>query len=458
MPIVGGDGIWLVMSLIPLYRYTLSIQSMASVPVVFVCVKGTGALFFNNPDSKLNVSYIGPPNSKITAMKAIRIEKLVHGDRVFACIYFTYEEELVEIMKRSKGARWSKKKKCWWMPYEAATLREVIQKLSTVARITLPDGSIYLPGSIQTQRRRDPATYDPAAVSAFTRYLEGRRMSPSTVGTYSGLIGDFFHYLNYKPVAELTNRDVEKFCEDILAHYNYSVSTQRQFISAVKKLKGLYPECRIDDLRLERPKKSRHIPNILSKEEVIRLLRFTRNLKHRAALGMIYSAGLRISELLNLQLSDLDFHRRQVFIRQGKGRKDRVVILAESMIPLLTNYLGSYQPKEFFIEGPDGGRYSAGSVRSFLRQACQRAGIQKRVTPHTLRHSYATHLLESGIDIRYIQELLGHSRPETTMIYTHVARKDLLQITSPLDNAIAELMESEKLKNPGFRDPRSLLP
>ena len=379
-------------------------------------------------------------------MKDIRIEKLEHGNHVFACIYFTYDEAMVEKMKRVRGARWSKKKKCWWMPYEASAVREMIRMLSTVARITLPDGSIYVPGTIQPQRRRDPTTYNPAAVTAFIRYLEGRRLSKSTVGTYSGLIGDFFHYLNYKPVGELTNRDVEKFCEDILAQYNYSITTQRQFISAVKHLKGLHPECKIDELHLERPRKSRHIPNILSKEEVIGLLRCTRNLKHRAALGMIYSAGLRISELINLKLADIDFHRRQVFIRQGKGRKDRVVILAESMLPLLENYLGSYRPLEYFIEGGEGIQYSASSVRAFLKRACNNAGITKRVTPHTLRHSYATHLLESGIDIRYIQELLGHSRPETTMIYTHVVRKDLMQITSPLDNAVAELMEAKKGK------------
>ena len=231
----------------------------------------------------------------------------------------------------------------------------------------------------------------------------------------------FSHYLHYKPVDEINNRDVEKYCEDILAAYNYSVSTQRQFISALKHLVQVYPKSQICHLELTPPRRSSSVPLVLSKEEVIALLRCTRNLKHRAALGMIYSAGLRISELINMTLADIDFSRRQVFIRQGKGRKDRVVILAESMLPLLRNYLGSFRPKKYFLEGEDGDKYSATSVRAFLKRSCSAAGIRKRETPHTLRHSYATHLLENGIDIRYIQELLGHSRPETTMIYTHVA-------------------------------------
>ena len=121
-----------------------------------------------------------------------------------------------------------------------------------------------------------------------------------------------------------------------------------------------------------------------------------------------------------------------------------MVVLAESMLPLLHNYLTTYQPKIFFAEGQDGGPYSAVSIRAFLQEACRRAGIFKKVTPHTLRHSYATHMLENGIDLRYIQELLGHSKPETTMIYTHVSRKDILKIESPLDLAVKQLWDSDK--------------
>jgi len=176
------------------------------------------------------------------------------------------------------------------------------------------------------------------------------------------------------------------------------------------------------------------------------LIRVTRNLKHRAILTLLYSAGLRIGELLRLRLSDIDFQRKQVHIRNAKGRKDRYVFLADTFMPLLSNYLATYSPEHLFVEGFKGEPYSASSVRSFLKQSCKLAGITKRVTPHTLRHSFATHLLENGVDIRYIQELLGHSKPETTMIYTHVSKRQLMKIQSPLDTL------SHKLNSPSDKD------
>lgn len=186
------------------------------------------------------------------------------------------------------------------------------------------------------------------------------------------------------------------------------------------------------------------LPSVLSKEEVIDLLRATHNLKHRTILALLYSCGLRISEVLRLRLADIDLDRRQLVIYQAKGRKDRYVVLAESTIPLLLNYVSSYKPKGYLFQGSKGGVYSTTSIRAFLKRSCKRAGIRKRVTPHTLRHSYATHLVEDGVNLRLIQELLGHSKPETTMIYTHVAKKDLLAVRSPLDTALLELRPTDK--------------
>lgn len=177
----------------------------------------------------------------------------------------------------------------------------------------------------------------------------------------------------------------------------------------------------------------------MSKIEIIKILQVTKNLKHRAIIGLLYSSGLRIGEVINLELNCFDLDRKQLHIKNGKGRSDRIVILADSFIKLFNNYYYTYLPKVYFIENPKGGKYSPVSIRAFLKQNCKLAGISKTVTPHTLRHSYATHLLENGTDLRYIQVLLGHSRPETTMIYTHVAQKDLQTIQSPLDTTIYEL-------------------
>jgi len=200
--------------------------------------------------------------------------------------------------------------------------------------------------------------------------------------------------LNGKTLSDVNNRDVELFVEDICVKRKYSVSTHRQVISAIKKFTKFQP-CNIENLELERPSKSRFLPTVLSRQEVIDLLRGTRNIKHRAILALLYSSGLRIGELINLELNDLDIDRRQIIVRSGKGRKDRYVIMAETFAQLLQNYLLTYGPKKYFVEGISPmTKYSATSVRSFLNRSLKRARINKKVTPHTLRHSYATHLLE----------------------------------------------------------------
>jgi site-specific recombinase XerD len=307
------------------------------------------------------------------------------------------------------------------------------------------DASIYKRSQLKIVRKpREISEENKQLIRLYVKYLKGKRYSDSTVKTYFTFIADFFDYLKDKPILSINNRDVEQFIEDVFVPRNYSISSQRQFISAVKLFSAFYPECKIEELKLQRPKKSKILPTVLSKEEVIDLLRCTRNLKHRAVLAMIYSAGLRISELLQLQLKNIDIDRRQIIVKNSKGRKDRNIILAESFIPLLLNYFNSYTPNTYFVEGKPGVPYSAESIRAFLKRSCLMANIHKTVTPHTLRHSYATHLLENGIDLRYIQELLGHAKPETTMIYTHVSKKDLLNIKSPLDMALKSLIGTDK--------------
>jgi integrase/recombinase XerD len=182
----------------------------------------------------------------------------------------------------------------------------------------------------------------------------------------------------------------------------------------------------------------------LSPEDIVAILQVTKNLKHRAIITLLYSSGLRVGEITNLQLAHIDVGRSQLKVVAGKGRKDRVVVLAKTFLPLLNNYLVTYHPEFYFIEGPGGKKYSESSIRKFLHKNVLLAGIKKHVTPHTLRHSYATHLLENGVGLRYIQELLGHSKPETTMIYTHIARKDLIEIQSPLDVILLSLNENAK--------------
>jgi site-specific recombinase XerD len=267
----------------------------------------------------------------------------------------------------------------------------------------------------------------------FRDFLRAHHYSISTIATYTALINQFLRFLKDKDPDQAENADAEAFLEYLVLKRRIAISTHRQAVSALKQFAVFIPGSELEPEDLIYPRKNRKLPVVLSSAEVIGLLQATKNLKHRAITGLIYGSGLRIGELLNLRLSELDMERRQVFIYQGKGRKDRYVVLADRLLPLLKNYLSTYNPNTYFAEGRPGKPYSPSSVRMFLRRNARQAGILKKVTPHTLRHSFATHLLEQGVDIRYIQELLGHSRPETTMVYTHDGRQDLLQIRSPLD-------------------------
>ena len=315
----------------------------------------------------------------------IFLEEKIHRKNNQLLIKFAYDETLISLVRTVNGASWSKSLKAWYLISTEENLLIILNLFKNISKV------------------------DVSKISKKT------------------------------PLSELTNRAVELFIETVFMERNYSVSSQRQFISALKIFTVFYPQTKIHNLSLERPKKSRILPSVLSQEEVLRIIQYTQNIKHRAILTLLYSCGLRIGELINLKLIDFHIDRKQLIVKKGKGRKDRYVSLADSFLPLLSNYYHSYQPTIYFVEGQNGGKYSAESIRSFLRKSCKKAGIRKPVTPHTLRHSYATHLLENGVDLRYIQTLLGHSKPETTMIYTHVQRKDLMEIQNPLDVALQKL-------------------
>ena len=214
----------------------------------------------------------------------------------------------------------------------------------------------------------------------------------------------------------------------------YSASYQNQIVNAVKLFfrgiehKQLQPEL------IHRPKTQKLLPNVLSKEEIKLILNAHGNIKHKAMLSLIYSCGLRRSELLHLKLTDIDSKRGLVIIRQGKGRKDRIAPLSEKILNLLRDYYTAYKPNLWLFEGQDKkSQYDERSLQNVLKQAVEKSRITKPVSLHWLRHSYATHLLENGTDLRYIQEILGHSSSRTTEIYTHVSNKSLQKIVSPFD-------------------------
>jgi integrase/recombinase XerD len=184
---------------------------------------------------------------------------------------------------------------------------------------------------------------------------------------------------------------------------------------------------------IERPLKARKLPMVLSEEEISNILSVTTNLKHKSILVTIYSCGLRLSELLNLKITDIQSDRHLLLVRDAKGNKDRTTLLSDTTLQLLRKYYLQYRPKEYLFEGLGGGPYSGKSIQHILQHSLAKAKICKPATPHTLRHSFATHLLENGTDLRYIQTLLGHSSPKTTELYAQVSTRSLKDIKSPIE-------------------------
>ena len=325
-------------------------------------------------------------------LPTVYLEVKMHRKNEQLLVRFTYNETLINLIN-PLNLKWSATLKTWYLPYHkenVVLMQKTLKGSAHVDTSRLPKKELF---------KRNLTDAEKKLMNNFFLYLKGKRYSKSTIQTYTFFVADFISFNTKTPLKELNNRNVELFIEKVFIERNYSISSQRQFISALKIFVVFYKHTQINDLELERPKKSRKLPSVLSQEEVLRIIQCTLNLKHRAILALIYSCGLRISELINLKLVDFHIDRKQLIVKNGKGRKDRYVSLADSFIPLLSNYYYSYKPKSFFVEGQKGGKYSAESVRKFLKNSCRRANIQKNVTPHTLRHSYATHLLENGVDI-----------------------------------------------------------
>ena len=265
------------------------------------------------------------------------------------------------------------------------------------------------------------------------RRLRIKRYSQNTIDTYIACLRAFFIHFKGRDKSKLTKEEVLDYM-DTLVKKGYAKSTQNQYINAIK---FYYEKCLNRDREfylLDRPIKDKKLPVVMSKEETELMFGELHNLKHKTIMVLIYSCGLRISELLNLRIDEIDDKRMLINIRSSKGNKDRQVQLTENVLILLKKYYNYYLPQEYVINGINGGKYSSTSVQKIIKAACKRAGINKNVTPHTLRHSFATHLLEAGTDIRYIQTILGHNSIRTTEIYTHVSSSHLKNIKNPSDN------------------------
>lgn len=272
-------------------------------------------------------------------------------------------------------------------------------------------------------------------IKAFKSYMLFKRYSENTIKVYTNALELFFRFFPDRKPESLTNEDITFFNESYILKKNLSSSYQNQVINAIKLFyRNRFNRSMVVDY-IQRPRREKRLPNVLSKSEVKAILDSPTNLKHRAMLSLIYACGLRRGELLHLRLTDIHSDRHLLFIHQSKGKKDRMAPISQKVIDLLRDYYKAYKPRTWLFEGQSPGEpYSERSLQLVLKGAVKKAGNKKPISLHWLRHSYATHLLESGTDIRYIQELLGHSSSKTTEIYTHVSTKNLQRIRSPFDD------------------------
>ncbi|MFA6713416.1 MAG: tyrosine-type recombinase/integrase [Bacteroidales bacterium] len=272
-------------------------------------------------------------------------------------------------------------------------------------------------------------------IDYFEAWLKSHRYSDRTVKTYTEAIKVFLKYFGDIPPEYITNRDLVHFNFNFILKNGYSASYQNQIINAIKLfyLKVENRQLSINDI--ERPKKYIPLPKVIPKDMVEKLLTSIPNFKHKTALTLIYACGLRRSELINLRLKDLDSKRLTVTIVNGKGQKDRVLPVSEKLMKMIIKYYKLYRPSTYLIEGQiKGNAYSETSLEKIFHKYLAKVYKNHNFTLHCLRHSYATHLLEAGVSLRYIQELLGHKSSRTTEIYTHVSMTGLQTIKNPADD------------------------
>lgn len=372
----------------------------------------------------------------------IEIWHSLYEDKRRLFLKFPYNQNLIEKVKTLPGAKWSSGNKAWHVLYTSEMAQRIRQLfMSSGVTVNYLNENEPLPFVQKTQSLKPHEALGNLNTEAqektrtLKRWMLQRRYSESTIETYCDAIKTFLRFFADKEISEITNEDLVHFNNDYILANGYSSSFQNQVVNAVKLFYKTVENKKLETEIIYRPKREKILPNVLSKEEVKMILDAPKNIKHKAMLSLIYSCGLRCGELLALKPEHIDAQRKLIIIKNGKGRKDRIVPLSEKILTMLREYWKAYQPKTYLFEGQIASEpYDVRSLQNVLKQSLTKAGIEKPVTLHWLRHSYATHLLEAGTNLRYIQEILGHSSSKTTEIYTHVSSVGIQKVISPFDS------------------------
>jgi site-specific recombinase XerD len=367
---------------------------------------------------------MGDRKSGVVSMDIIDEKKII--------LRFPFAKEHIAKIKTLPYYYWHKEEKHWSFPYTPNIKSEIENYFK---QFGFEIECNFKKSKTKELKEKKSYSNDRKIPDEYLEMLKIKRYSSNTINTYKKAFGDFINYFKTKELDTITEQDIRDYLLYLIEKRKVSASFQNQIINAIK----FYYEkvLKLDKLPyiyIDRPFKDKILPTVLSEEEVQRIINCIDNLKHKTIILTIYSAGLRISELINLKVSDIDSDRKAIIIKGAKGKKDRNTLLSEKLLLYLRKYFKLYKPKVLLFEGQDGGQYSESSIQQVFRRACINAKIMKKATVHTLRHSFATHLLERGTDLRYIQELLGHGSSKTTEIYTHITHKGMEQVKSPLDN------------------------
>lgn len=380
---------------------------------------------------------MNPEKSNYTNPKFI-LKPIEHNGSKRIFIFFDHDLKSVQLVKQL-GCVYSKTHRAWhFEDYNKAKFSAVFDALKTQGYL---DITALTKRKLEQQSAKEVKKTQPIVaneevretVAAFCRRLQSKRYSENSIRTYGHLITKLFAYYAPTPPSHLSTTDVNNYLHYFSSELKYSTSAQRQLVGAIKLYYKLFRNEDLEVDKLDKPKREKKLPKVLSKQEVAKLITAIKNSKHKTMISLIYSCGLRMSELLNLKIHDIESDRQVIFVHEGKGKKDRMVNLSPKILELLRSYYKTYRPSTYLFEGKAGEQYSSSSVNAIIKRACETAKIPV-ISAHILRHSYATHLLESGIDLRYIQTLLGHKSSRTTEIYTHVSNRSLRAVISPFDD------------------------
>lgn len=347
----------------------------------------------------------------------IRYEAAVHHNKAVIFIRFAYNTEIYLQVKNLAGVKWSRSEKSYYVDDNETYRKKFGLEIKLAGKNVL--AHIHLNNQV--------------ALQLFVETLQLKAYSESTIKTYSNEFAQLLYLLKNVSVDTLDGLKLRSYFLYCINTLKLSENTLHSRINAVK----FYFEQVLhrENLFFEvpRPKKPTLLPQVISTKDVKKLFEITQNLKHNLMLKLVYGMGLRVSEIVNIKITDIDSKTMQVFIERAKGKKDRYTNLPESILQQLREYYKVYKPGKYLFEGQYGDRYSVRSVQKVFKDAMKKAKINKTVGIHGLRHSFATHLLDSGTDIKFIQELLGHNDIKTTLRYIHVTRRTMKNVISPLD-------------------------